>query len=217
MNFVSIYDAMRFVNWLHNGQPEGAQDTSTTEDGAYEITAAGIATNAITRRPGALYSLPDEDEWYKAAYYDPVADDYLAIPSRNGVAMACGSPAPFTARANCGNAVGDVTPAGSYTGSVAGSGTLDQGGNVWEWTETASSLSRRIRGGSYESPSSELRASDSGTEQDPQSEEAGIGFRVVPEPHAFSSILAGTLVLIGLRRLRSARSRTRRSAPRDAA
>ena len=34
VNFVSLYDAMRFANWLHNGQPEGAQDAATTEDGA---------------------------------------------------------------------------------------------------------------------------------------------------------------------------------------
>ena len=55
VNLVSLYDAMRFVNWLENGQPDGPQDATTTEDGAYTITPAGIAANSIVRNPGALY------------------------------------------------------------------------------------------------------------------------------------------------------------------
>ena len=42
MNYVSFYDALRFANWLHNGQPSGPQDSTTTEDGAY--TFSGIWT-----------------------------------------------------------------------------------------------------------------------------------------------------------------------------
>lgn len=34
VNYVSFYDSLRFANWLHNGQPTGAQDITTTEDGA---------------------------------------------------------------------------------------------------------------------------------------------------------------------------------------
>ncbi|MHC4179443.1 MAG: SUMF1/EgtB/PvdO family nonheme iron enzyme [Planctomycetota bacterium] len=34
---VSFWDACRFVNWLHNGLQTGAQDSSTTEDGAYTL------------------------------------------------------------------------------------------------------------------------------------------------------------------------------------
>ena len=30
VNYVSFFDAMRFVNWLDNGQPSGVQDASTT-------------------------------------------------------------------------------------------------------------------------------------------------------------------------------------------
>jgi hypothetical protein len=43
VNHVSFYDSLRFANWLHNGQPTGAQDNTTTEDGAYTLTPAGIA------------------------------------------------------------------------------------------------------------------------------------------------------------------------------
>jgi formylglycine-generating enzyme required for sulfatase activity len=34
VNYVSWGDAARFANWLHNGQPSGAQDLTTTEEGA---------------------------------------------------------------------------------------------------------------------------------------------------------------------------------------
>ena len=27
VNFVDFYDSVRFANWLHNGQPTGAQDS----------------------------------------------------------------------------------------------------------------------------------------------------------------------------------------------
>ncbi len=63
MVFVDFYDSLRFANWLHNGQPTGAQDNSTTEDGAYTITAEGIAANSITRNARATIFLTSEDEW----------------------------------------------------------------------------------------------------------------------------------------------------------
>src|SRR5688572_15433377 len=40
VNFVNWGDAARFVNWLHNGQPIGGQNHSTTEDGAYFLDGA---------------------------------------------------------------------------------------------------------------------------------------------------------------------------------
>jgi hypothetical protein len=71
VDFVSFWNALRFANWLHNGQPRGLQDETTTEDGAYTLTPTGIVNNTITRNPGAVVFLPSENEWYKAAYYDP--------------------------------------------------------------------------------------------------------------------------------------------------
>jgi hypothetical protein len=38
--YVSWGDAARFANWLHNGQPSGAQGPSTTETGAYALNGA---------------------------------------------------------------------------------------------------------------------------------------------------------------------------------
>lgn len=58
--FVSFFDAMRFTNWLENGQGD-----SSTESGVYNI---GDGINEI-RNPIATYFIPSEDEWYKAAYH----------------------------------------------------------------------------------------------------------------------------------------------------
>ena len=65
VNYVSFYDSLRFANWLHNGQPTGAQNNSTTENGAYELSLG----TSVVRKAGAQIFLTSEDEWYKAAYY----------------------------------------------------------------------------------------------------------------------------------------------------
>jgi hypothetical protein len=69
--YVSFWDVLRFANWLDNGQPAGPQGPATTEDGAYTLTPGGISGNSVVRNAGARVFLTSEDEWYKAAYYDP--------------------------------------------------------------------------------------------------------------------------------------------------
>jgi hypothetical protein len=56
---------------LHNGQPWGHQDSTTTEDGSYLSNGAvtDAALLAVTRKANATWVLPTLDEWYKAAYY----------------------------------------------------------------------------------------------------------------------------------------------------
>jgi hypothetical protein len=36
--YATLIDAMRFFNWLEDGQPTGAQDASATEDGVCMIS-----------------------------------------------------------------------------------------------------------------------------------------------------------------------------------
>ncbi len=85
---VSWADAARFANWLHNGQPAGAQDSSTTEDGAYTINGlTGLLLNGVVRNANAKWFIPSESEWYKAAYYQPSDkggdfDSYWTYPMR---------------------------------------------------------------------------------------------------------------------------------------
>ena len=82
VNYVSFGDAMRFANWLHNGQPTGAQDATTTEAGSYLVSGATANSDlmAVVRGDDATIVIPTEDEWYKAAYYDGAADVYFDLP-----------------------------------------------------------------------------------------------------------------------------------------
>ena len=65
--FISWFMAARFANWLHNGRISGLQSDSTTEDGAYNLNG----TTLVDKDGSAKYWIPTENEWYKAAYYDP--------------------------------------------------------------------------------------------------------------------------------------------------
>jgi hypothetical protein len=200
---VSFYDALRFINWLENDQPDGPQDPTTTEDGAYTITPAAITANSIARRPDAHFVLPTEDEWYKAAYYDVASESYRTYPANDSFPTTCAAPGATPNTANCDGAVGDTSAVGSYAASASPNGTFDQGGNVWEWTESIAGADRRIRGGAFDSAPGDLASASSGAASDPLEESADLGFRVVPEPDATLSLLAGAVALSALVRRRA--------------
>ncbi len=125
VTFVSWFDAARFCNWLHNGRPSGAQDATTTENGAYPLNGATTGGLTITRNPGAKFWIPSEDELYKAAYHQPAgqggdADNYWLYPTRSN--------------AEPGNTIGVATPsnhANFFTTvySVTQSASLDSNQN----------------------------------------------------------------------------------------
>jgi len=64
VNYVSFWDAARFVNWMQNGQGDG-----DTESGTYSLSASGMYANSIVRNAGSTWAVASRDEWYKAAYY----------------------------------------------------------------------------------------------------------------------------------------------------
>jgi len=110
VNQVSFWNAVRFANWLHNGQPPnwlhngqptGEQDDCTTEDGAYTLTPTGITNNTVTRNAGAQVFVPSEDEWYKAAYYDTGSMLYFDFPAGSDTQMTCTVPGTAANTANC--------------------------------------------------------------------------------------------------------------------
>jgi formylglycine-generating enzyme required for sulfatase activity len=216
VQYVSFWDAIRFANWLHNGQPTGDQDDSTTEDGAYTITAAGIAANSIARNLDATAFVPSEDEWYKAAYYDGVSD-YYNYPTGTETQTSCAAPGATANTANCGYAVGAPTDFESYPASASYYGTFDQGGNVWEWNETSDGSNRVLRGGSFLNSASSLAAS-SETVISPAFGSDLVGFRVaraaVPEPGEFTLLAAGLggLGILHRRRMRASEHRAWESA-----
>jgi len=204
--WVSFWDALRFANWLQNGQPVGAQGSGTTETGAYTITADGITNNSITRNAGATIFLTSEDEWYKAAYYDASTVGYNLYPFADGFNGAvCEVPAGTTSHsANCNavvGALGDSTDVGAYTASPSEYGTFDQGGNVWEWNEAIISTSYRgVRGGGLQSTGvNAISVLRPGTTSPIL--EASYGFRVamIPEPGTGLLLMTGILSLAAWR------------------
>jgi sulfatase modifying factor 1 len=149
VNYVSFWDACRFVNWLHNGQGNG-----DTETGAYTLTSDGISNNSVLRNEGWQWAVTSEDEWYKAAYYQAATaggdlDDYWLYPTSTNTIN--------TAQANYNGSVGNTTPAGSYAPNYEDA--LDMGGNLWEWNEAILEAARVLRGGAFNSSSSNLAAS----------------------------------------------------------
>jgi formylglycine-generating enzyme required for sulfatase activity len=204
--YVSFWDALRFANWLNNGQA-----AASTEIGSYTITAGGIAANSITRNSGAITFLTSENEWYKAAYYSP-GGTYFDYPAGSNSAVSCVAPVSDTGNsASCESAVGALTDVGSYSLSDSPFGTFDQGGNVFEWNEQVvsggalpPSAYRGIRGGSWPGDGASLAASN--RQFDPAENENGFaGFRVaslVPEPGTGVLVMAGLLGLAARRKKR---------------
>jgi formylglycine-generating enzyme required for sulfatase activity len=203
-NFVSFYDALRFSNWLHNGQGGG-----DTETGAYTLlggTATPSNGTTVTRNAGATVFVTSENEWYKAAYHNALglsASDYFDYPAGFDAQTVCSTPTATANSANCNGAVGDLTTKGSYTGSASPHGTFDQGGNVYEWNETIGTGSARvIRGGSFGTgPGADAAAFRVDEFAFPSFELDYVGFRVamIPEPGTGVLLMMG---LLGLSRRR---------------
>ena len=166
--YVNYYDIARYANWMHYGCPVvercGVGSTEGTDtQGAYntedfEAVRCGqkpVYDSFGKRNRGARFWIPDDDEWYKAAYYNPKQTGnrkYHDFPTQT-------SDAPSLADANfmAGNelSVGKpyyVAPVDSFSHAPSYYGTLQQGGNVWEWTEDwqyGVVGTRCLRGGSW--------------------------------------------------------------------
>lgn len=86
---INIDRAKRFANWLSNGKPNGPQNDTTTEDGAYDMDGGAVrrTTNPNTGSAPS-YFVPDENEFYKAAFYKAGSDNagYWTYPNQSDVA-----------------------------------------------------------------------------------------------------------------------------------
>ena len=189
VNYVSFWDAARFCNWLQNGQPTGLEGPGTTETGAYTLNDYnGNDGRTITRNSGATWYLPSENEWYKAAYYNPSNASYWLYPTQSNTAPINILSSTGTNNANLHDAYGTgnggytdpvnyLTPVGAFADSPGPYGTYDTGGNVWEWDESSMGPSRALRGGGWNGISNYLASSIRAV--DPPSYEVNcLGFRV---------------------------------------
>lgn len=212
---VGFWDACRFANWLHNGQPTGPQGTGTTDTGAYTLTIEGMENNTVTRNTDWRWAVTSENEWYKAAYHknDGVTGNYFDYPTSSDDPPGCDmedisgnnanywpdDPTPHNYPIIPGKY---TTVAGEFQNSVSPYGTFDQGGNVWEWNDTmVYGVQRCKRGSSFDDHQSDMIASSRDGDF-PTFESVNLGFRVVqvPEPATLSLLAIGGLTLIRRKR-----------------
>ena len=213
---ISWYEAAAFVNWLN---------TSTGKTAAYDLAWDGSAWSMnlwssgdawqlggenLYRNKDAFYFLTSENEWYKAAYYNPAGSNYFLYPTASDsapTAVASGTDAGTAVY----NAAAFVPATVDSAGGLSPYGTMGQGGNVWEWNESAfdgsnslSSEFRAIRGGGWQFTYDNLRSSNR-LNGGPALDGDSIGFRVasVPEPSTYALLLmTGAGALLWARRRR---------------
>ena len=212
---ISWYEAAAFVNFLNTNSGKTAAYALTFSNSQWSMAlwnsanAWQLGGENLYRHKDAYYFLPSENEWYKAAYYNPGGSNYFLYPTGSDTA-----PTAVASGTNAGTAVyngGAVTDPTAVTlaGGLSPYGTMGQGGNVWEWNESAfdganssSSEDRAFRGGDWFYTEDYFRSSFRyfGV---PTGEYSGIGFRVasVPEPSTYALLLmAGAGWLLWKRR-----------------
>jgi formylglycine-generating enzyme required for sulfatase activity len=199
--YIDWFDAARFANWMHNGQGKG-----DTETGAYSLRGAKDGFT-VPANPKARHTIPTQDEWYKAAYYSPSWNmgrgGYSVFPTQSN-ATSGSIPKNIAAKPGMANqanyyngtfavtqepllspgkAQNYLTDVGTFRASPSFYRTFDQGGNVYEWIETAgSSQQGRLRGGFWMSNQADLSYVDY-YNTSPEYSFDGSGFRLAgPRP-----------------------------------
>ncbi|RCL39900.1 MAG: hypothetical protein DBX00_01195 [Verrucomicrobia bacterium] len=137
ISYISWETCLRYCNWLSNGQGAG-----NTESGAYRIEGGSVNLPdhaALAQGKTTTWVLASENEWYKAAYYDP---DKSGSGGYWLYACEGGSAPPCNLNSNTIRKVGSYPVSSAY-------GTFDQNGNLWEYNEHRSGNKVGLRGGSF--------------------------------------------------------------------
>ena len=108
---VSWNEAARFVNWLNisegfqpaykfSTQPGGGGCSANANIVLWQAGDTGFDPANPFRNSLAHYFLPSANEWYKAAYYDPISGSYFENPTGSN-----GAPTPVSSGTATGAAV----------------------------------------------------------------------------------------------------------------
>jgi len=214
ITYVSWFDSARFANWMANGKPTGPTAPTSTDDGAYTLGATNPgnapALNTTNPNTGAAptFSLPTENQWYKAAYYSPVkvadstpgyflygtGSDSTPGNGWNGSAALADKDQAneanyrFVLYAVTGGSTdpgvsGDqnvLTDVGGFTNTYSYYGAFDMSGNAWDWNDLdgVAGSSRGIRGGHWNSSGGSTMSSANRNSTAPSNEIVSIGFRL---------------------------------------
>ena len=217
VTYVTWFDAARLANWMQNGQPTGLGEVNgSTEDGAYPLH--GALAGVINKSPNAMYWIPTENEWYKAAYYDPTLNGgaggyWTNATMGNGILGNTIGNQLHQANYNngtfsTGGVNGFLTDVGAFSMSLSAYGIYDASGDVYQWNDAVvSSNSRGLRGGAWDSTSSFFLLSSDRSYSNPNFASSDLGFRLamVPEPSPLVALVGGAALLFAGRRRRALR------------
>lgn len=213
VTYVSWLDAARFCNWIQNGElTTGTENALTTEQGAYtlngDIDSTGT-TGIETKNAAAVYWIPSENEWYKAAYYNPTLNSgsggYTLYATQSNTAPGNVINGPAN-EANYYNGVYSVTqnstlytgtnyltPVGTFTNSASFYNTYDQNGDVFQWNDAVIAQKYRgFRGGGWIDPLNDMQ-STTRIFDSPTAAYDDVGFRIasIPEPNSLALLFSG--------------------------
>jgi formylglycine-generating enzyme required for sulfatase activity len=140
---MSWYESAAFVNWLNTSKGFQAAynltwSGSTWSMALWTVTDAGYNTNNKFRNSLAKYFLPSENEFYKAAYGKSDGSGYYLYPTASDSLPTAVASGTQSETAVYNQPVGQGPASVYQAGGLSSYGTMGQGGNIWQWNESAS-------------------------------------------------------------------------------
>ncbi|MCP5112741.1 MAG: formylglycine-generating enzyme family protein [bacterium] len=148
------------------------RDEYSSEDDQPVIYVNRFEARLFCRWRGEGFRLPTEDEWYKAASWDPETGHNRKYPWGDEFdASRCNTRE---------KRIGKTTAVGSYPDGASASGCYDMAGNVWEWMPSRwkeGSIYFALRGGSWFSYQRYAACADRYDYNDPHGRSNYVGMR----------------------------------------